>query len=379
MRESFRRTKPVHYFLESFGEELAPMVPRRPAVLPAGLADTTTLRLSARTLGERGYIFFSNYLRGHHMSEHTVRVALHLPGETVHVPSVPISVASAAYGIWPVNLRIGSALLKYSTAQLVTRVAGDVPVYVFFAIPGVAAEFAFDSGGNVRVNAPGARMVREKGRVVVRQLHPGTRIAVTLDGADGTRARIVLLTREQAENLWSARVGGTEMLVLSPQEVFFDESSIHLLAKGTPAFSLATYPALPNVAHRAMPLRLQSQDGLFTRYSATLPAHPVTVDVRKVRAAGLISPAKKFNAVTWRKEEIALAPSDSAFDRAALWHRGEAGGAREAQQHLSGHPLCRRRGAAFLRRRSLGRRFLQGNRLAGRTQADGARARAWTA
>ena len=89
--------------------------------MPAGLADTTTFRVAARTLGDRGYIFFSNYLRGHHMAEQIVRVALTLPGETVVVPSV---VASGAYGIWPVNTRIGSALLKYSTAQLVTRTAG---------------------------------------------------------------------------------------------------------------------------------------------------------------------------------------------------------------------------------------------------------------
>lgn len=322
MRETFRRLKPVHFFLQAFGEVLAPMVPRRPSVIPAGLADTTTFRLAARTLGDRGYIFFSSYLRGHHMSEHIVRVSLQLPGETLKVPSTPIEVASGAYGIWPVNTRIGSALLKYSTAQLVTRTAGDVPVYVFFAIPGVAPEFAFDAAGNIRVNAPGARVVREDGRIIVRQLHPGTGVAVTIDAADGTRARIVLLTREQAGNLWSARVANTDLLLLSSQEVFFDESKIHLLAKGTPTFSLSTYPALPGAPHGATPLRREGQDGLFTRYSAILPTHRVSLDLRKVRDAALIPPVKKMNAVTWRKEEIALAPSDSAFDQAALWRIG---------------------------------------------------------
>ncbi|MEO8451568.1 MAG: beta-galactosidase, partial [Gemmatimonadota bacterium] len=316
VRESLRRTKPVHYFLQTFGEELAPMVPRRPSVVPAGLGDTTTLRLSARTLGDSGYIFFSNYLRGHRMAEHAVHVALKLPGETVQVPSVPIRVASGAYGIWPVNKRLGNALLEYSTAQLVTRLAGDVPVYVFFAIPGVAPEFAFDSAGGIRVSAPGARVVREGARLVVRQLRPGTRVAITIDAPTGAKTRIVLLTRDQAGALWSARVGGADRLVLSPHAVFFDDSRIHLLAKGTPTFSLSTYPALTGVSR---PLRRIGQDGLFTRYSATVPAHPVSISVQKVRAAGLIPPVKKFNAVTWRKEAIALAPSDSAFDQAAVW------------------------------------------------------------
>lgn len=251
-----------------------------------------------------------------------MRVALRLPGETVLVPNAPIRVAPGAYGIWPVNVRIGSALLKYSTAQLVTRVGGEAPVYVFFAIPGVAPEFAFDAARNVRVSAPGASTSREDGRIIVRQLRAGTGVAVTIDAADGTRARIVLLTRVQAENLWSARVGTTDLLLLSAQDVFFDANTIHLRATGTPAFSLSTYPALSSRASGATPLRRAGPDGLFTRYTAVLPAYRVPLDVRKVRDAALIPPVTKFNAVTWRREEIALAPSDSAFDQAAVWRIG---------------------------------------------------------
>jgi hypothetical protein len=107
--------------------------------------------------------------------------------------------------------------------------------------------------------------------------------------------------------------------MLSPQDVFFDESSIHLRAKETSAFTLSTFPALRSTNPL---LTQQGRDGIFTRYSATLPAQQVVPDVRKVRDAAVIPPVKKFNAVTWRKEEIALAPSDSAFDQAALWHVG---------------------------------------------------------
>jgi beta-galactosidase len=318
MRESFRLIKPVHYFLQAFGEDLAPMVPHAPSVLPTGLSDTTTLRISARTLGNRGYVFFSNYLRGHHMAEQLVRVKLRLPGETVDVPSVPIKIASASYGIWPVNLQIGSSVLKYSTAQLVTRVGGAAPLYVFFAIPGVTPEFAFDTTGKPRVSAPGARVVREGGRVVVRDLHPGAGVAVTITATNGTSANIMLLTHEQAENLWLNKDGGADQLLLTPDQVFFDGSTIHLRTTDGPTFSVSAYPRL----RVAAPLTRGSQDGLFVRYSATVPAHPVSVDVSKVRDAALIPPVPKFNAVTWRKEEIALAPTDSNFDKAALWRVG---------------------------------------------------------
>ncbi|GAC1516943.1 MAG: hypothetical protein NVS1B4_15280 [Gemmatimonadaceae bacterium] len=319
MRESFRRTKPVHFFLQAFGEALAPMVVRRPSVTPASLADTTTPRLAARTIGDQGYIFFNNYLRGHRMALTPVRVTLRMPGDTVQVPSAPVAIPNGAYGIWPVNAHIGGALLKYSTAQLVTRAAGAAPVYLFFAIPGIAPEFAFDTAGLVRVEAPGARLVRAGGLLIVRQIRPGTGVALTIGTVGGDSTRIVVLTREQAANLWTVRVGTAEMLLISPHDLFVESSRIHLRAQGAPVFSLSTYPALADVARGAPALRREGDDGIFTRYSAVLPARRVGVDVRKVRDAALIPPVPKMNAVTWRKEAIALAPSDSAFDRAAVW------------------------------------------------------------
>jgi beta-galactosidase len=320
MRESYRRTKPVHQFLSAFGDQLAPMVPRRPAVVPAGLADTTTPRVSARTLGDQGFIFFNNYVRGHRMATQRLRISLALPGGTVHVPNAPIRIPDGAFGIWPVNLPLGAGTLRYATAQLITRVAGASPVYVFFAIPGVAAEFAFDTAGAIAVDAPGARVAREGGSLVVRQLRPGTGVAATVRGRDGTATRLVLLSREQAADLWVTTLDSTQTLVISPQQLFVNGATIHLRAKGTPTFSVSSFPALPVRAANAV--RQLGSSGIFTRYAASMPARRASVDVRNTRGAVLVPPVPTFNAVTWRKEAIALAPSDSAFDSAAIWRIG---------------------------------------------------------
>jgi hypothetical protein len=321
MRESFLRVKPVHYFLNEFGDQLAPMVPRRPEVVPAGAADTTVPRLSARTLGERGFIFFNNYLRQYGLPPRKgVQVELRLPGETLRVPERPIDVPSGAYFIWPVNLDMGGVLLKYGTAQLLTRIsAGDAPAYFFFAVPGIAPELAFDAAAVRALEAPGASVTRAAGRVYVRGLHPGTGAAVTLHPRTGPAVRVVLLSQEQAENLWRGDVGGRERLVLSSQAVFFDSGSVHLRAIGSPEFSFAVFPAFGAAPRGNAPLRRLGADGLFTRYAATLAPRPVSIAVEQVRAAAPVPPVKKFNAVTWRKVEIALAPSDSAFEQAAEW------------------------------------------------------------
>jgi hypothetical protein len=320
-RESYRRIKLVHFFLDAFGDRLAPMVVRRPDVVPSGPADTTVPRLSARTLGNRGFIFFNNYLRDYPLPvRRAVQVELRLPGETLLVPSRPIDVPSGAYFIWPVNLEMHGATLAYSTAQLVTRVSdGAGPVYIFFAVPGIAPELAFDGATVTSVQAPAATVAREGGRVYVRGLAPSTRAAVTLRTRAGRVVRVLLLSRDQAENLWTARVAGANRLVLSPQQVFFDGDAIHLRAQGTPSFSLGVLPAFASPPLGSAVLRIGGRDGIFTRYTASLPPHPVRVRVTKTADAGLVPPVRLFNAVTWRKVEIALAPSDSAFERTAVW------------------------------------------------------------
>jgi hypothetical protein len=80
--------------------------------------------------------------------------------------------------------------------------------------------------------------------------------------------------------------------------------------------SLAVFPAF---ARAPQAMQAAGRDGIFTRYTATLPSRPATVTVDKIRDADVVPPVKLFNAVTWRTVEIALAPSDSAWAQAGRW------------------------------------------------------------
>jgi hypothetical protein len=320
MRASYRRTRLVHHFLNEFGDELAPMVPRRPSAVPANPADTTVFRVSARTLEDRGFIFFNNHLRDYPLpARRDVQVTLNLPGEKVRVPERPIDIPSGAYGIWPVNLRMDGTTLTYSTAQLLTRVPmeGGSPVWVFFAIPGIAPEFAFESRGVVSLDAEDATVSRQGGRIYVRDVPTGTGPAIVARAGCGEIIRIVVLGQEQAENLTVATVGGLRRMLLSPQDVFADKDHLHLRARGGPGFSLAVYPDFSRAPEAG--LTAEGRDGIFTRYSAARPARPATVAVTQVREAGAVPPVTLYNAVTWRTVEIALVPGDSAWEQAGRW------------------------------------------------------------
>lgn len=320
MRASFRKTKLMHYFLNEFGAQLAPMVVRKPDRVPANPGDMSVLRTAARTRDERGFIFFNNYVRNYPVPARSgVQLTLRLPGETLRVPAKPIAIPAGAYGVWPVNLEVGRALLKYSTAQLLTRLAGDTATWFFFALPGIDPEFVFDARTVTSLVAPRADITRANGRIHVRGLRTGLREAMVIRARSGGVTRIVLLSQQQAEDAWRVRLDGLDRLVISSQELYSDGDRLHLRAKAQPAFSFAVYPAFGDRPRANAPLRVAGADGIFTRYTASMPASALRVPVRKTRDADPVGPVPKFNAVTWRKVEIALAPSDSAFAGAARY------------------------------------------------------------
>jgi beta-galactosidase len=321
LRTSFRKTKLMHYFLNEFGEQLAPMVVREPQRVPRNPADTSVLRIAARTLDERGFLFVNNYIRNYSMpARANVQLTVRLPREIVRVPEQPINVPAGAYFLWPINLDVNGALLKYSTAQLLTRLdAAGVATYVFFAVPGIVPEFVFDAASVSALTAPNAAITRAAQRIRVRNVRTGPGIAISLRTRDGQPSNIVLLSQAQAENAWRVSFAGAERLVWSAQEVFADATTLHFAARGRPDFAFGVFPALARTPRASIALRNAGQDGLFTRYVAAQRPVPAAVRVTKVRAADPIGPVKLFNAVTWRKVEIALAPSDSAFAGAARY------------------------------------------------------------
>jgi len=181
MNPAFRATKILHMFLNEFGSSLAPMAPVLPSVVPANAADRSIARASARTQGNRGFVFFNNYERNYPLPDHRgIQIKLVLPSETVVLPRKPIDLVSGTYGIWPVNLDLNGILLKYATAQPLTRVRDGKVEYCFFlAPPGIRPEFAFDERTLASLKAAQAVISRAPGLLYVDGIVPGPAIALS--------------------------------------------------------------------------------------------------------------------------------------------------------------------------------------------------------
>ncbi len=309
-RESLRRLKLVHFFLNDFGAQLAPMRVHRPAVIPSSAEDLNVPRVSARTHGESGFLFLNNHTRGAVMPARAgFQVQLTLPGGVVQVPQEPITLPSDTYGIWPVNLAINGVRLRYSTAQMMNRLehGGETSIF-FFALPGVVPEFLLDApvaavtahGFHVSSSPGGTRLTAESesGEIVVH--------------SSKTPVHLILLTETDALNLWKVNDG--KALLITKADVFSDRADTTLQQDENTNFQFRLLYASTSAGKLA-----SKQSGMFTAYESSVAPVSLQVATRMAAAAGVRAPLKDGPMVAWRKSPIPMAPEEVDFVKAARW------------------------------------------------------------
>ena len=323
MHPSFRKLKQLHQFYNDFGSYLAPMVAVLPEQTPKDAGDTEVLRSAVRTDGAGGFLFINNYVHNLQMSDRRgVAFRIALPKETVQVPRKPVNIPSGAYLVWPFNLPMGStgsALLVYSTAQLLTKLdTVDSTYYVFFAIPGIAPEFAFNEKTVGKLNAVGATQVRENGNLYLEGLKYGTGDAISIQPLSGKTIHILLLSQSQAEDLWKITLNGNQYLILSGADVFFDEATLYLRSRDNSALAFSILPNLTAQPKTHVPLRKSGSDGVFSSYVATVEPRTFDIHWKQAQPAGPVGAVQ--TSALQRKVPVAVVPDDSAFKSAAIWN-----------------------------------------------------------
>ena len=315
MNPAFRATKVFHLFLNDFGSYLAPMVPVLPQLVPATAADQSTVRLAARIRGSSGFIFLNNYQRNYSLPDHPdVRVQLALPGETLLLPRRPLDIPSSAYVIWPVNLDLNGVLLKYATAQLLTKISHhDEEYYFFFAQPGIRPEFSFDENSVASLRAGKATISHAGGRIFVGEMAPGPGVALSVRSkSSGKMTHIILLSKTEAQDVWKVSIAGQERIVLSPADVFFAEDNLYLRARNVEKLRFSVFPFLSSGPVASVPLRQIGLEGVFAAYFAKMHSKKIDILWQKIREADAAAPARmgKYNAI---------APKDADFEHAGVW------------------------------------------------------------
>ncbi|MGI4831031.1 MAG: beta-galactosidase [Janthinobacterium lividum] len=310
-RESLRRLKLVHYFLNDFGNQLAPMMPHAPDRQPSSAGDLSVPRVAARNNGDAAFLFLNNYIRNGTMPDRPdFNIALHLPHETVTVPRKPIVLPSGAYGIWPVNLDLSGVRLRYSTAQLFKhQMSKGEDFFFFFAIPGIKAEFLLERSASLGP-VEGLRSERSPDGLLL-EAEAGDSSFVLQH--NGRRTHVILLSQQEAEDVWT--LTPNEGLLLTSSQFFTEGETAHLRNDGDTNFRFGLFGAgLASDTEKRT-----GQKGPFTMYSGTVPPVALSVHVEPLHAA-LTRPAwQNGPPVSWRKHPITLAPAEADYAAAASW------------------------------------------------------------
>ena len=320
VRESYRKLKIINLFIQDFGSEVATMNAVLPDTVPKNTDDTRTLRVAARTNGNRGFLFFNNYVRRYPLpKQKSVQVVVKFPSETMAIPARPVDIASQSAFIWPVNMDLGGTTLKYATAQPFAKFCdGQLRYYFFSVTPGVAPEFAFASETLFSLTSKTGSVTRGDLQSFVRGLQPSTNYAMEIRSRSGQTARIVLLSEEQAHNFWRVAIHGSVYFLIAQPDVFSDSDRIHLRSRD-PNLSFSIFPDLPKRFH-APALHEGEIDGMFRHYAANVPARNVQVVVEKAGNPQPVPPVKMGKPGSWRPEPVAEGPDDADFAKAAAWH-----------------------------------------------------------
>ncbi|MGB0081529.1 MAG: beta-galactosidase [Terracidiphilus sp.] len=339
-RDSLRKLKVFDYFLNDFGADLAPMVVHAPAVQPRNSADLSVPRVSVRSRGDAGFIFFNNYVRGAQMPvRRAAQFQIRLPApatavkpgptlasSTLVVPRHPIDLPSGAYFIWPFNLRLDGVTLRYSTAQLFTQFdnAGVQTVY-FEALPGIAPEFAFDAATVRSVKASSGETVSDSGVVYVTGVQPDPDSSIDLVSSTGAALRFVVLTASEAEDAWKVRIAGGDHLLITAQDFVADPDSrparIGLRSLAKPHFQFAITPpaTAPLQANAPLIPAATDRNAAFTAFTADVPLWHAALQSTEVQSDAEAPPVKAGPAQDWRPHGVAQAPAAGDLPQAAQW------------------------------------------------------------
>ncbi|NLV28087.1 MAG: glycosyl hydrolase family 35 [Methanomicrobiales archaeon] len=256
-RDSYNYLRIIHLFLENFGDQLAPMgviLPETNALITPG--ERETLRYTVRSNGKSGFIFLNNFQdHDDRIDQYVKKLEVRLPDETLTLPAFTLKKGVSA--ILPFNLKVGTHLLKYATAQplAITRSNGKMH-YFFYAHEGISPEYQFDGKK-------------------VKKVTPGLNSSFTIRDRGADEIIVTTLTREQALhfNQWGNTFCITDATLLQ------DGSNIKLQSRSN-LFQCVLLSTTKPAFEKLKPMTKKS--GLFTEYRVELPEADIVFESKKV-------------------------------------------------------------------------------------------------
>lgn len=280
IRQSYKYLKVIHNFIRDFGSDLAKMGVVEPGDSLRDETNTDKLRFVARTSGRSGFLFLNNTQVRIPMPDKTFRMRIQLQDEKIEFPRKNLFLRGQTTAILPFNLDVNSALMKYGTAQPISRLIKGNELFLFLTrIPGMNVELAFDASTIHLIGSKGFKK-ETKGNVVYITPQGGTELKIT--ASNGKKSTIVILTREEAENSWRFRLDGQESIIISKADLMLSDGKMEFRQFANSSFEFKIFPSASHLLLNNGKEIISESKGIFRHYLINLPTLKPDVSVTKI-------------------------------------------------------------------------------------------------
>jgi hypothetical protein len=223
---SYYQVKKLHYFLNEFGDLLAPMVP----VVAKVKDPANDLQFSVRVKDNSGFLFGINYYRGTRKPvQKNIQFKIKLKSETIQFPSSPVDIPDSTTFIWPFNFRMNNVILKYATAQPLCYIEQkDRTDWFFIQNFGIQPEFCFEAGSIRSIESTSGKIIKTNNQYTITGFIPGIKSYVKIINFDGKEQRIVVLSFEESDKVWLLNSNGRQQLFISNANIYQNQNQLHL-------------------------------------------------------------------------------------------------------------------------------------------------------
>jgi hypothetical protein len=227
---SYYQIKKIHYFLNEFGEILAPMVP----VIAKVKDPAVDLQYSARVKNNSGFLFGTNYYRGIRKPEQkNIQFKIILNGETLQFPSKPVNIPDSSTFIWPFNFMMNNIVLKYATAQPLCKIdQKDRSDWFFIQNFGIQPELCFDASSIKLIESNSGKINKINNQYIITGLIPGITNFIKIINTEGKEQRIIVLSFEESDQIWLFNSNGNKQLFISDANLYLNNNQLHVYGPG---------------------------------------------------------------------------------------------------------------------------------------------------
>ncbi len=269
---SFYSLRLIHTFLHSFGDRLAPMEPvAREGAEKADPADVSQVGYSVRSDGSRAFLFLSNFQTGASLKEFTgLTYTIRLSAGDVTVQDLHVDPKVTA--MLPIHFDLGAVDLTYATAEPIHKMeVNGEDHFLFAAVPGMAARFAFRPSD---VHTVDGASTRKDGDLLVVDVEPGRKSTFKVTTTKGKSVYVTCLDRGGAELTSVINFAGKERWVSAVQDVISGGDVLKVetrVIKQVPTSALSIYPD-PGALVVNGKVQKGDHDGIFASYEIASPA-----------------------------------------------------------------------------------------------------------